>query len=77
MTCDDRGCRRAGLLWPMVLAAGICLLAAGCSWTPDLRHRPIGPASWLSVEPGSKAETEDFKKKVEADSFPTASQTGI
>lgn len=76
MICDYRDCRRPGLFWPMVLAAGICLLGAGCSSMPDSRQGAIDPAPWLSSGLGSKTETGAFKKKVEADSFPTAAEAG-
>ena len=77
MTCDYRACRPAGLFWPTVLAAGICLLGAGCSWIPGLGHGPIDPVPWLSSGPGSKPQTDAFKKKVKADSFPSAAQAGV
>jgi hypothetical protein len=76
MTCDCRAHRRAGILWPLVLAVGICPAAAGCGWTPGLSPGPIQPASWLSSKPGSKAETEALKRQVEADSFPTPAEAG-
>lgn len=77
MTCVYRGCRGAGLVWPLVLAAGICLVVTGCGSTPSLNPGLINPATWLFSGPGSKAETEALKKKVEADSFPTAADAGI
>ena len=49
----------------MVLAAGICLLGAGCIWMPDSRQATIDPAPWLSSGPGSKAATGAIKKQVE------------
>jgi hypothetical protein len=87
MTCDDRGSPWAGLLWPIardrlgvpatLLAAGICLAAAGCGAAPGLSPGPIGPVPWLSSKLGSQAETEALKKKVDADSFPSAAEVGV
>jgi hypothetical protein len=76
MIFGHRGFRWLRLFWAMVLAASVCLAAAGCGWTPRLSPGPIGPASWLTAKPGSKAESEALKKRVEADSFPTAAQAG-
>jgi hypothetical protein len=77
MICGHRGCRQPGLFRPILLAAGICLATAGCGWTPRLSPGPTDPASWLFSKPGSKAEREALKKKVEADSFPRAPQAGV
>ncbi len=77
MTYHDQDRERVGLFWPMVLAAGICLMTAGCGWAPGLDPGPIGPGGWTLSKPRSETETEAFKRKVEADSFPTAAATGL
>lgn len=78
MTRDHHRPCRAALLWPTVLAGGICLAVAGCSSVSDLAPGSVDPLPWLSTNPGSKVGSEAFKRKVEADkSFPTAEEAGV
>ncbi len=57
------------LAWSALLAVAMLFPTAGCSST----SRPLDAVS--GIIPGNKDAA--FRKKVEADSFPTASQAGI
>ena len=70
MTAQRRRSWRARLLRPVVLAAAVCLVVAGCGTTPDLG---LGSPSAVRLLPsglGSKAEAEVSREEVDADPFP-------
>jgi len=62
------------LFRPIVLAAGICLLVAGCGTMPDPPPESFESAQILLPKPGSKKEAEAFKEKVKDDPFPEAAE---
>lgn len=72
-----RARRQPSLFGPLVLAAGVCLATAGCSWMLRSDSAPTDSAPGLLPKLGRKAETQALKKKVEADPFPSAPQAGI
>jgi hypothetical protein len=59
-----------------LLVAGV-LLASGCASVPDNGHRSYTPLAGFASKITGKGSDSDLRKKVEADSFPTAPQAGI
>ena len=71
--------RRA--VWSALLVLGVALSAAGCM-APGSAPAAAPSGAWRLLPPGlgglrAKAEHEALRKKVEADSFPTAAQAGL
>ena len=73
MTNGQRSFLCARRMGAVVLAAGI-FLCGGCGTVPDPVGGPLGGVQLPPVKAGSRAEAEAFKKRVQNDAFPSASQ---
>jgi hypothetical protein len=78
--------RRTGLgpggwvVWSALLAGGVALWAAGCSALGSSPGAAPAPSRLWPPPLGNlraKAEQDALRKKVEADSFPTAAKAGL
>ncbi len=76
MTNGQRSSLCARRTGAVVLAAGI-FLCGGCASVPDATRGPLGGVQLPPMKAGSRAEAEAFKKRVQNDRFPSASQAFV